>query len=333
MSQKMYLIRRVIPLILLFAMLTAAASPTFAQNDLSSGDVDVSSGSDVTSDSDVSDSDENPPQENAPLLLVVMTTELPIGSTMSFSINSSGNVFVDWGNGAAVPTTAEPGQLTRISGHVEGSELKIYATAAIKNLVITRMELTAIDAKVESLDVCGNYLTFEKLPSVDSFSGGYYYSPQSVITLPESVMCGRTVDLSSCAVAYDRSGFAHYTEYRWFDSSGEQVYPSLEINGRFAFDDEFAGKTLRCEMRNELFPELVLRSSYIEVVEHDPTNPRPQKDDSDSEEQQTPQEEQRESANIAIVIAIGANLVVMGALSASDKLRKKACKGKNRKGK
>lgn len=333
MSQKVYLGRRLISLALFAILFSCFSLAVFAQTEPSPSDVsasDVLSGSDSTSDSDVpSSSDSEPPlEDSAPLLLVVMSTALEEGSTMSFSINSNGYVFVDWGNGATVPTEADPGQLSHISGKVQGSELKIYSTAAITNLVITRMALTSIDAKVASLDVCANRLNFGTLPLVSSFAGGYYYSPQSVVALPEDVVCGRTVDLSSCAVAYDQSGFAHYTEFRWLNSSGEPVSPSLEINGRFAFGDEFAGQTLRCEMRNEMFPELVLRTSYIKVIEHDPLAPKPQTNNT-NQPAPTPQEEQRNTLTVYLAIAIGANLVLMGTLSAIDNAKKKKAKAKN----
>ncbi len=136
--------------------------------------------------------------------------------------------------------------------------------------------------ELEELDVAGcnnlqylrcdiNYLRFSSLPLLSSDTmEEYRYEPQKrvIIGRDGKVAVGEEIDLSSEA---EIDGFE--TEYIWMeldDQTGDyqEVNLSTEEDGKFAFDQSFVRKTVYCQMTNERFPELTLRTIDIEIVEN-----------------------------------------------------------------
>ncbi len=115
----------------------------------------------------------------------------------------------------------------------------------------------------------GNNFTIPTLPAPRNQWNVYHYGNQNPIQI--SVVDGK-VDLSSQAYAGDSK-----TTYRWFIDSpyydeenkliGEELYEDTEYtlsNGVTTFLKDF--HNIMCVMTNELFPELVLYTSFIDIT-------------------------------------------------------------------
>ena len=77
------------------------------------------------------------------------------------------------------------------------------------------------------------------------------------------IKIGDDIDLSQ---EYDIDG--KMTVYTWKNEDGETIVPSsATADGWFCFEtDDFAGKTFRCELRNESYPLLALNTVWVKVV-------------------------------------------------------------------
>ncbi len=83
--------------------------------------------------------------------------------------------------------------------------------------------------------------------------------------IEESVDAGTSIDLSS---EYDINGT--YTVYTWYNAADDSVVtPTSSENGVFTFGEELIGKSLYCTMTNDVFPELTLTTTEVEIVEAD----------------------------------------------------------------
>ena len=132
---------------------------------------------------------------------------------------------------------------------------------------------------VGRLTIKNNYFTFTSLPELSLTGLNYQYAPQHDI--PVGLGKGGVVDLASQVMAGDQA-----TVYKWVE--GEQVLDDgtayTADNGVFTFKQPL-NKAV-CEMTNEKFPSLTLKSSVVTspefldaiatfTVNYDPANELP----------------------------------------------------------
>ncbi len=126
--------------------------------------------------------------------------------------------------------------------------------------------LTSLDvSKNRSLYGLGcsdNYLTFSTLP-VYKYEK-YFYSPQKNIRIGANDM---VVDLSSQHIIKDETGKVEKTIYAWFTTDSVKLVKGVdyeEKDGVFTFLNTLS-ENIYCEMKNSVFPGLVLRTTNIKL--------------------------------------------------------------------
>ncbi|WP_417033036.1 T9SS type A sorting domain-containing protein [Barnesiella intestinihominis] len=75
------------------------------------------------------------------------------------------------------------------------------------------------------------------------------------------IAVGEDIDLSS---EYDVDG--NITTYTWKNIDGEEITPPDASDGWFCFDESNLNQEYRCEMTNEKYPALVLKTVFVKVV-------------------------------------------------------------------
>lgn len=75
------------------------------------------------------------------------------------------------------------------------------------------------------------------------------------------IAVGEDIDLSS---EYDVDG--SITTYTWKNLDGEEITPPDASDGWFCFDESNLNQEYRCEMTNEKYPALVLKTVFVKVV-------------------------------------------------------------------
>lgn len=75
------------------------------------------------------------------------------------------------------------------------------------------------------------------------------------------IAVGEDIDLSS---EYDVDG--NITTYTWKNLDGEEITPPDASDGWFCFDESNLNQEYRCEMTNEKYPALVLKTVFVKVV-------------------------------------------------------------------
>ena len=75
------------------------------------------------------------------------------------------------------------------------------------------------------------------------------------------IAVGEDIDLSS---EYDVDG--NITTYTWKNLDGEVITPPDASDGWFCFDESNLNQEYRCEMTNEKYPALVLKTVFVKVV-------------------------------------------------------------------
>ena len=75
------------------------------------------------------------------------------------------------------------------------------------------------------------------------------------------IAVGEDIDLSS---EYDVDG--SITTYTWKNLDGEVITPPDASDGWFCFDESNLNQEYRCEMTNEKYPALVLKTVFVKVV-------------------------------------------------------------------
>lgn len=134
-------------------------------------------------------------------------------------------------------------------------------------------------ATVGRLQIKNNYFTFTSLPEVTLTDLNYQYAPQHDI--PVGLGKGATVDLASQLTAGDKA-----TVYKWMQGETELEAGTAYTadNGVFTFKQPVNHAV--CEMTNEKFPSLTLKSSEVTspefleaiatfTVNYDPANELP----------------------------------------------------------
>lgn len=142
-------------------------------------------------------------------------------------------------------------------------------------------ELTSVtpSAEIKRLQIKNNYFTFTSLPEVAITGLNFAYAPQHDI--PVGLGKGATVDLASQLTAGDKA-----TVYKWMQGETELEAGTAYTadNGVFTFKQP-VNKAV-CEMTNEKFPSLTLKSSEVTspefleaiatfTVNYDPANELP----------------------------------------------------------
>ncbi|HHU81813.1 MAG TPA: leucine-rich repeat domain-containing protein [Firmicutes bacterium] len=151
------------------------------------------------------------------------------------------------------------------------NELTSLDLSGYKNLQGLRCysnELTSLDlsgcSALQELDCSDNKLTFSTLtlPLVPS-DVVYTYSPQENIPIGAGgkIAAGEKIDLSAEARIGDT-----YTVFTWYDENREEIIPTTATNGVFTFGKDFAGQTVYCEMTNDAFQGLTLKTDKVQVV-------------------------------------------------------------------
>jgi hypothetical protein len=150
------------------------------------------------------------------------------------------------------------------------SELDASANKNVNQLHCQNNRITHLQVKDElnySSFVChDNFLTFSTLPIgyTDGILNSYGYAPQG--DMFRILLYTENLDLSEeYRVEYD--GETMFTEYKWYDGNNGITSGITNNNGVFTFDKELAGKTIRCEMKNEAFNRLVLKC-YVTLLEN-----------------------------------------------------------------
>lgn len=139
------------------------------------------------------------------------------------------------------------------------TETDLSKNTALSELDISGNALSALDISaltaLTKLDCSGNKLTFVTLP--DDFSGTYTYAPQKDILIASTVRATDTVDLSALNTVNGKN-----TVYKWVNAeTGAVITPTTSNNGVFTFEKGFDSVKAYCEMTNEEFPDLTLRTS------------------------------------------------------------------------
>ncbi len=157
------------------------------------------------------------------------------------------------------------------------TSVDLSQSAALKYLTMNHNKLTTLDAtgitgkanifatnnQLESVtlvntlgnvNLSNNNLTFATLPATDAVSGTLYYSPQNPMTV---TAVNGVVDLASQAKVGDKA-----TVYTWKLGEETATEGFTANEGVFTFSK---GGEYVCEMTNEAFPDLTLKTNAIAI--------------------------------------------------------------------
>ena len=162
---------------------------------------------------------------------------------------------------------------------MSGSTGKCRQLAGYKNAFSDENSLLFTDCRpAEFLDwlfnIEDNHYTFSTLPVHPTtgkvLGSGYKLQWEAAGGYPIGQMnadgeyeiaVGEDIDLSS---EYDVDG--NITTYTWKNLDGEVITPPDASDGWFCFDESNLNQEYRCEMTNEKYPALVLKTVFVKVV-------------------------------------------------------------------
>ena len=162
---------------------------------------------------------------------------------------------------------------------MSGSTGKCRQLAGYKNAFSDENSLLFTDCRpAEFLDwlfnIEDNHYTFSTLPVHPTtgkvLGSGYKLQWEAAGGYPIGQMnadgeyeiaVGEDIDLSS---EYDVDG--NITTYTWKNIDGEEITPPDASDGWFCFDESNLNQEYRCEMTNEKYPALVLKTVFVKVV-------------------------------------------------------------------
>lgn len=130
---------------------------------------------------------------------------------------------------------------------------------------LTELDLSDNPNLVE-LDCSSNLMDIMTLPNMRPTFVNYNYQPQYDIL---ANVAGYKIDLSRQLDADDINGVSRETVYGWRTSSGKLLTNGIDYtqaNGLFTFLKALA-EPVYCEMNNPAFPELKLRSGFVQPYE------------------------------------------------------------------
>lgn len=161
-------------------------------------------------------------------------------------------------------TNTYPMEIKIIDWHDKGfeGELDLLGLNSLEKLYCSYNNLSAVrvnSGKLTTLEINNNSIRFSDLPFLNIKD--YRYTNQTIIE-PDPKSVNQIIDLSSEYSINDS-----ISTYIW-KSDNTTVYPINIGNGKFVAGNILAGKTLQCEVRNSLFPQLVL---HYEVYIDDTT--------------------------------------------------------------
>ncbi|WP_320054241.1 T9SS type A sorting domain-containing protein [uncultured Acetobacteroides sp.] len=109
-----------------------------------------------------------------------------------------------------------------------------------------------------------NSLKFSTMPTSTSFDE-YNCFPQDKLEIGKkadngsyTLMAGEYIDLSS-EVAVEGQA----TNFIWKDEAGKTIIPTKAENGRFAFNNDFIGLKIYCELSNSIFPNGSIQTVFV----------------------------------------------------------------------
>lgn len=162
---------------------------------------------------------------------------------------------------------------------MSGSTGKCRQLAGYRNAFSDENSLLCTDCRpAEFLDwlfnIEDNHYTFSTLPlhpcTGKVLESGYKLQWEAAGGYPIGYMnadgeyeiaVGEDIDLSS---EYDVDG--NITTYTWRNIDGEEITPPDASDGWFCFDESNLNQEYRCEMTNEKYPALVLKTVFVKVV-------------------------------------------------------------------
>ena len=114
-----------------------------------------------------------------------------------------------------------------------------------------------LPASANNVNVANNCFTFASLPAVDSVKGTLTYSPQADM---EVEVENGSIDLSEQAKVGETA-----TVFAWADGEGNAIAEEdfTAENGVFKFNKDFKGVV--CTMKNEVYPNLTLKTVATDV--------------------------------------------------------------------
>ena len=164
------------------------------------------------------------------------------------------------------------------------SKLDLQNNKNLKELYIRDNNITelALDNKnLDIIDISNNRFNFRTLPlpklplitfiplpnaplqDIDEFMFYSYYPQKAMIISPLSDI----VDLSSQYTVKNKNGKEHLSTYIWKTDKGDVLSKGLdynEKNGVFTFLKSFS--SIYCEIKNEVFPKLILQTNTIDII-------------------------------------------------------------------
>lgn len=162
---------------------------------------------------------------------------------------------------------------------MSGSTGKCRQLAGYRNAFSDENSLLCTDCRpAEFLDwllnIEDNHYTFSTLPlhpatgkvlgsgyKLQWEAAGGYPIGQMNANGEYEIAVGEDIDLSS---EYDVDG--SITTYTWKNLDGEVITPPDASDGWFCFDESNLNQEYRCEMTNEKYPALVLKTVFVKVV-------------------------------------------------------------------
>ena len=162
---------------------------------------------------------------------------------------------------------------------LSGSTGKLRQLAGYRNAFSDENSLLCTDCRpAEFLDwlfnIEDNHYTFSTLPlhpcTGKVLESGYKLQWEAAGGYPIGYMnadgeyeiaVGEDIDLSS---EYDVDG--NITTYTWKNLDGEEITPPDASDGWFCVDESNLNQEYRCEMTNEKYPALVLKTVFVKVV-------------------------------------------------------------------
>ena len=143
-----------------------------------------------------------------------------------------------------------------------------------RNLNCKQLDMSGSTGKCRQLAGYKNHYTFSTLPVHPTtgkvLGSGYKLQWEAAGGYPIGQMnadgeyeiaVGEDIDLSS---EYDVDG--NITTYTWKNIDGEEITPPDASDGWFCFDESNLNQEYRCEMTNEKYPALVLKTVFVKVV-------------------------------------------------------------------
>jgi len=222
---------------------------------------------------------------NTNYIHIIDIPKLPLMATMISQSNDSLHIIlqgtdentpiqINWGETLMDDTIST--NKSNIAGKATDT-VKVYGKG-IQTMVVSSQRLTFIELhNADSLlnfDCSKNLLNIATLPIITDKNVIYTYSPQGTYTLPKDYYeLNESIDLLSQKHKIDSSGIEKTTSFIWKTKNGDTLkqqyfYTDIISDGGISFFHTPAD-SVYCEMKNEFFPDLTLKSSLI-AIEQEP---------------------------------------------------------------